>query len=81
MKNVFVVTADGYFDSYGSEVYLIGVFDNYEDAKTTADNCGGVLGCTIITEIEFNQAFPLKSKKIPFDGEKSNDYFLGGYCE
>ena len=80
MKNVFVVTANGYFLNCGSEIYLIGVFDNYEDAKTASLNCGGI--STMITAIEPNQAFPLKrADEVSRDYEKSNDYFLGGYCE
>jgi len=80
MKNVFVVTADGYSLKYGAEIYLIGVFDDYEDARTATANCGGV--STKITEIVPNKAFPLKrADEVSRDYEESNDYFLGGYCE
>ena len=79
MKNVFVVTANGYFLNCGSEIYLIGVFDNYEDARTASLHCGADASITII---ELNQAFPLKrADEASRDYEKSNDYFLGGYCE
>lgn len=86
MKKVFVVTADGYTANgvramdYGSQIYLVGVFNDYDDAKTAALNCGGAN--TVITIVEPNQAFPLKYE----DEEnhhlgKRNQYFLGGYCE
>lgn len=79
MKNVFVVTADGYSLNCGAEIYLIGVFDNYEDAKTASLHCGA--DASSITIIELNQAFPLKRGDEVSRFEKSNDYFLGGYCE
>lgn len=86
MKNVFVVTADGYTADgknlmrYGSQIYLVGVFDNYDDAKTAALNCGGAN--TVITIVEPNKAFPLKyeDEEVHHLG-KNNQYFLGGHVE
>lgn len=86
MKNVFVVTADGHTKDgtnvmdYGSKVYLVGVFDNYEDARIAATNCGGAF--PEITIIEQNRAYPLKWCDEDYHSfGKENSYFLGGHCE
>lgn len=85
MKNVFVVTADGYtadgtsIMDYGSKVYLVGVFDNFEDARIAAINCGGAM--PEITIIEQNRAYPLKWRDEDNRSfGKENSYFLGGGC-
>ena len=70
MSKLYVVTKDGWMDRYGSQIYLIGVFDNLADAQ----KAGGK-----ITEIEPNKEFPLK--KNSWGDCEQNEYYLGGYYE
>lgn len=74
-KNVYVVTKDGWNDSYGSEIYLLGVFSNKDTAKIVAKEHHAE-----VTEIEPNKVFPLKhDKNEPWCDY--NSYYLGGYAE
>ncbi len=72
MNMRYVLTKDGYTAGWGSEIYLLGVFDDKETAERMAKkhNCK-------VTEIEANKFFPLVKKF----GDYENDYYLGGYTE
>lgn len=72
---IYVVTANGYKQPFGSEIYLVGVFDNREDANRCVTQTA--LGA-IITEVELNKPYPLKEDAW---GDYGNELFLGGYCE
>ena len=74
MKMRYVLTQDGYTAGWGSELYLLGVFDD----KETAERIAKEHKCTV-TEIEANRFFPLS--ETPFPEQKANDYYLGGYTE
>ena len=74
MKMRYVLTGDGYTAGWGSEIYLLGVFDDKETAERMAKECE----CTV-TEIEANRFFPLS--ETPYPGSKANNYYLGGYTE
>jgi len=80
MAKVYVVIEEGYHEDYGSYPYLIGVFDNKEDAEKIKDNAIDPEGYTReIIEIEKNKEFPLNPGY--FEDEYENDYPLGGYAE
>ena len=67
---VYVVTKNGWERSYGAEIYLLGVFDNLQDAEQANGK---------ITEIDLNTTYPLV-----YDDEHDesiNSYYLGGYVE
>lgn len=78
MKNnkAYVLTADGWTQGYGSEIYLMGVFFDKETAEKKAEEQDIHVS---ITEIEVNKIFPLKTNDL-FE-EKTNAYYLGGYVE
>ena len=82
-KVVYVVTADGYNEGYGSELYLIGVFDSEEEAIIAKCNLPfDVRGR--MTSITLNKTNDLKKyEHDPFDREHSyhNELYLGGYIE
>lgn len=71
-KRVHVVTADGWKNGDGSEIYLIGVFYDKDTAERAAKKNKG-----IVTEIIADKAHPLKKS----GNDKANDYYLGGYIE
>lgn len=72
-STVYVVTQDGYLNSYGSEIYLVGVFTDKKKAEKAAS-----AERAMITEIPLNKKFPLKKSTW---GGVGNDYYLGGYFE
>lgn len=72
-EKVYVVTADGWFTSYGSLIFLVGVFTDKAEAEKAAANEKHAN----IKEIPINKTFPLKGDTW----EAENDYFLGGFCE
>ena len=72
---VYTVTADGWRNGYGAEIYLLGVFDNRADADACATQCG--VGA-FITKVELNKSYPLKEDAW---GDSGNELYLGGYCE
>lgn len=81
MDKVYVVIEEGYHEDYGSYPYLIGVFDNKEDAEKIKDNAIDPEGYPReIIEIEKNKEFPLL-KILYFSEEYGNDYPIGGYAE
>lgn len=73
-KTLYVVTADGIKHSYGSSMYLIGVYDTKEKAQKVCDENKDWKAD--ITEITVNETCPLTKDKY---GDYSNGYFLGGY--
>ena len=70
MTKMYVVTDDGWNAGWGSSIYLIGVFDNLEDAQKANGK---------ITEVELNKTYPLK--ETDFMGKCVNENYLGGYVE
>jgi len=72
-EKVYVVTADGWFEGYGSLIFLVGVFTDKAEAEKAAAN----EEYANIKEIPINKTFPLEGDKH----EAENDYFLGGFCE
>lgn len=77
MKNnkVYVLTADGWTQGWGSEIYLMGVFFDKKTAEREAEKQDTHVS---ITDIEANKIFPLKTNNFQ---EKTNAYYLGGYIE
>lgn len=86
---VYIVTFDGYhFDSYGSEIYLLGVYSSREkaeeavkkavaDMKAMGDEYDSDVNKPNIEEVELNE-----SKRIfEYSFEFKTDVCLGGYCE
>ena len=74
---LYVVTADGWKMGYGSELYLIGVFDSEEramDAYRRSEELGAYCGIKVIG---LNEEHPMNV----FCNSLSNDLYLGGYCE
>lgn len=74
MKMRYILTKDGYTAGWGSEIYLLGAFDDKETAEKIAEECKGT-----VTEIEANRFFPLS--RTSYYECMSNDYYLGRYVE
>ena len=75
-ETLYVVTADGYKHSYGSYIYLIGVYDTREKAqKVCEENKDWEAE---VKEITVNTTYPLTTDIF---GDYSNDHCLGGYDE
>ena len=70
---MYVVTANGYKSEYGAKIFLIGVFNNEQDAKEAKDQNGGR-----ITEVDLNTSYPLTSVESWLN---ANGHYLGGYIE
>lgn len=68
---VYVVTADTWDMGYGSEIYLIGVFQDKDKAEQAANENDGIIG--IVTEMTLDEPHPIVNGK--------NDKYLGGYIE
>ncbi|MBP5597963.1 MAG: hypothetical protein J6Y02_21525 [Pseudobutyrivibrio sp.] len=80
MAKIYVVIEEGYHSGYGSNPYLIGVFDNKEDAEKIENNAIDPENYPrSIIEIDKNTEFPLNPTR--FEDEYENDYPLGGYVE
>ena len=79
---LYVVSYDGYLGGYGSELYLLGVFDNPDEAiavKEAFDLKYDEYGLEAnIDEIEPNQIYDVKVKR-GLVAETS--IYLGGYTE
>lgn len=73
-ETLYVVTVDGIKHSYGSWIYLIGVYDTKEKAQKVCDE--NKEWEADITEITVNATCPLTKDKY---GDYSNGYLLGGY--
>ena len=73
---LYVVAANGHNSPYGSEIYLVGVFDDRKKATKIANR----LKCpTEITEVELNKKYSMTYSKL-WD-EWINGNYLGGYSE
>ena len=54
MENkMYLVTIDGYDEPYGSEIFAIGIFDNYTKAINIAQRVKGQ-----VTELIVNKEYP-----------------------
>lgn len=92
---LYVVVADGYvFESYGSAMYLLGVFTSKElAAKCVAENIKkdphyeqndkpGVYDLVPeIIEVEGDKTFPLVRTDEPYETVYASDHYIGGYIE
>lgn len=69
----YVLTGDGYTGRHGTKLYLLGVFDDKEEAEKMAKEhkCA-------VTEIEANKFFQLVETSHEC---KENEHYLGGYVE
>ena len=87
MNDLYVVVANGYFfDGWGSELYLLGVFTSEEKAqKCVKDNTKSSRGSSkklipAIHKIRLDEDYPLKPSKF-IDYVYNGSVYLGGYCE
>ena len=92
---LYVVVADGYvFESYGTEMYLLGVFTSKELAEKCVEentkkdpyykpNTKPGLYDLVpeIMEIEGDKTFPLVRTADPHEIVYQSDYYIGGYIE
>lgn len=89
---LYVVVADGYvFESYGSEMYLLGVFTSKELAEKCVeentkddplyDKPGVYYLVPEIIEVEGDKTFPLVRTDEPYEAVYKNDHYIGGYIE
>lgn len=78
--DIYVVTADGWLSGYGAEIYLIGVFDDYEKADSALSNVIARGGLGDIKKVYLNNEHPLNLGGI-MNRDLSNDLYLGGYVE
>ena len=75
--NLYVVTADGWTSGWGTEIYLVGVYDSEEQAlKVIEENES--LYCKM-SVVELNKTY--KMKKDDSWGNYTNKLYLGGYYE
>ena len=77
---LYVVTADGWTSGWGCSYYLIGVYDNKEEAEKVANKTEKLGGITQITEIILNKTYKLKKCNDSW-GELVNNNYIGGYIE
>jgi hypothetical protein len=79
-RNVYVVTANGWREGYGANIYLMGVFTSRKKAQEAAHE---LPYSTQINGVPIDKAFPLKRDydNCLEDDNYSNQYYLGGYCE
>ena len=73
---VYVVTADGWGEGYGSQIYLVGVYTDLKDAEEVAKN---ITSPAIITKAVLDKTYPLT--ETGFMSESCNPNYLGGYYE
>lgn len=84
---VYVMTADGWGEEYGAQIYLIGVFSSLESAreyeekiiKDFGDGPRDVPYMVTITKAVLNN--PTDLSKAVWGNDYGNEYFLGGYVE
>lgn len=79
MEMLYVVTADGYDDGYGSELYLLGVFKDEESAKALEEKYSHLE--VTITAVELGKVYPLSPNERGWGLTYENDHYLGGYVE
>ena len=76
---LYVLTVDGYTERYGSQVFLVGVFDSMEKAKEAQDSLDDeIRQYASIDEVLLNENVPLTKDEW---GNFINIHYLGGYCE
>ena len=87
MNDIYVVVANGYFfDGWGSELYLLGVFTSEEKAqKCVKDNTKRSRGSSeklipAIHKIRLDEDYPLKTCEF-IDYIYEGSVYLGGYRE
>ncbi len=78
-QTVYLVTADGYGDNWGAELYAVGIYQsedkaNEELAKLSQMDIEGT-----IVPLELNKTYPLE--KAYDCNDYSNGKYLGGYYE
>jgi len=76
---LYVLTVDGYTEGYGSNIFLVGVFDSMEkaeEAQKSLDN--EIRERASIDEVLLNENIPLTKDEW---GSFHNIHYLGGYCE
>ena len=84
VNKVYLVTADLYEQSYGSEIHCLGIFTDRDDAVICADQSDSY--CKI-TSIRLNEQYftvkehDTKVGKHIVDIDLSNAPYLGGYIE
>ena len=85
---LYVLVADGYTGDYGSENYLVGVYDNREDAELNLAKVEKLHGDypveASILEVELNTTYPLTKEESMYptlDLGFGNDLYIGGYVE
>lgn len=77
---LYLVTFDGYYASYGSEIYCGGIFDTKEKAEEYIRNDANLSeGSCLISELHLNAG--LKTSDLDLFETISTDIYLGGYCE
>ena len=75
---VYLVTFDGYCDSYGSEIYCGGIFETLEKAEDYVEaKCVPNKLYFTISEIYLNEWLELTKS----ENEYSTNKYLGGYIE
>ena len=74
---VYVVTADGYNQAYGSEIYLIGVYSSRVDAESVQNQYNK--NVAKVTAVILDQDYPLVFEDM--NGTYTNENYLGGYFE
>ena len=76
---VWVVTDNGYQHAYGVDFYILGVFDNKEDAEKIA-NAGSCFA--EVNEMELNTEYPLvPCKSLVYGDNLQSAYHVGTYIE
>ena len=79
--NVYVVTANGWREGYGANIYLMGVFTSRKKAQEVTHNLPYSMQ---IDEVPIDKLFPLKrdyDNYSEYYDNYSNQYYLGGYVE
>lgn len=80
-RNVYVVTANGWREGYGANIYLMGVFTSRKKAKEATHKLPYL---TQIDRVPINKVFPLKrdyDNRLEEYDNYSNQYYFGGYVE
>lgn len=77
---LYLVTFDGYYAGYGSEIYCGGIFDTKEKAEEYIKNDANLSeGICLISELRINVG--LKTTNRDTFETIDTDIYLGGYCE
>ena len=77
---LYLVTFDGYYGGYGSEIYCGGIFDTKEKAEEYIQNNSNIpKGECLISELHINVG--LRTTNMERFETIGTDIYLGGYCE